>query len=354
MNLIPMNPVPRNGPSRRADRRFRRIRGFRVFRGFRLGGLVVASLLPIVLAAGCTSAPPAAAPRAPEAKPAGAADVTAPPKKPDQSCGDPTASLRPGAQPQPGQMPANTTMARIAQRGKLIVGVDQNTYKVGYRDPFTGRIEGFDIDMARAIAQAIFGDPNKIQLRALTSAQRIPALAKGDVDIVVRTMTISCDRLKEVNFSTTYYLANQRILVRKNSGVTSIAALGGKRVCATKGSTSLYAIATAPSKPKAVQVADWTDCLVMLQQNQVEAVSTDDVILAGMAAQDRYTQVVGPTIKAEPYGVAIPLANTDMVRFVNGVLDQVRTNGTWTASYDKWLAGLLGPAPTPPAPAYRG
>jgi polar amino acid transport system substrate-binding protein len=318
--------------------------------------LVAIAAAVLMAVAGCgTAAPPDSANvQVNEPRPGGAKDVTKAPKSASESCGDPTASLRPtGSLPAPGQMPSGTTMQRIAQRGKLIVGVDQNTYKVGFRDPFTGTIEGFDIDIARSVAQAIFGDPNKIQLRALTSAQRIPALKSGDVDIVVRTMTITCDRLKDVNFSSVYYQANQRILVKKNSGINGVAGLAGKRVCATESSTSLATIAAVSSKPKAVSVTDWTDCLVMLQQDQVEAVSTDDTILAGMAAQDRYTQVVGPPIAAEPYGIAIPLKNTDMVRFVNGVLQKIRTDGTWTSSYNRWLAGLLGPAPAPPQPRYR-
>ena len=287
--------------------------------------------------------------------PAGAAPATASsgPAAPD--CGDVEAGLRPPSSlPGPGQMPAGSTMARILQRGKLVVGVDQNTLNMGFRDPFTSQIQGFDIDMARTVAQAIFGTPDAIQLRALTSDQRIPALQNGDVDIVVRTMTITCDRLQQVNFSTVYYDAKQRILVKKNSGIGGADQLAGKRVCATKGSTSLNTVLGLPSKPTGIGVTDWTDCLLMLQQGQVDAVSTDDVILAGMAAQDRYTEVVGAPLADEPYGMAIPKQNEDFVRFVNGVLERVRTTGTWTASYQRWLGGLLpGATPAPPAPRYR-
>jgi polar amino acid transport system substrate-binding protein len=270
-------------------------------------------------------------------------------------CGDVLASARPlSPLPAPGQMPAGSTMAKIAQRGKLVVGVDQNTLNMGFRDPFTGQLQGFDIDMARAVASALLGDPNAIQLRAITSDQRIPALQKGDVDLVVRTMTITCDRRTQVAFSSEYYEAQQRILVKKNAGIGGADQLAGKRVCATKGSTSLATVQALPAKPTAVAVTDWTDCLVLLQQGQVDAVSTDDVILAGMAAQDRYTEIVGASLAPEPYGIAVPKDNVDMVRFVNGVLDQVRANGTWAASYDHWLGDLLpGPAPAPPAPRYQ-
>jgi polar amino acid transport system substrate-binding protein len=271
-------------------------------------------------------------------------------------CGDPLASLAPsGPLPEPGRMPPGSTMERIVARGKLVVGVDQNTYNFGFRDPFTGQIQGFDVDMARAVAGALFGDPSRIQLRALTSEQRIPAVRDGAVDIVVRTMTITCERKREVNFSAVYYDASQRLLVKRDSGITGAGDLAGKRVCATKGSTSLSHVASLPAQPVPVSVADWTDCLVMMQQRQVDAVSTDDVILAGLAAQDRYTEVVGEPLADEPYGMAIPRQDTDFVRFVNAVLEKIKSDGTWTGAYRHWLGDLLpGPVPDPPEPRYAG
>ncbi|MFD2416774.1 glutamate ABC transporter substrate-binding protein [Amycolatopsis pigmentata] len=273
-----------------------------------------------------------------------------------EDCGDPLASLAPsGPLPEPGRMPPGSTMDRIVARGKLVVGVDQNTYNFGFRDPFTGQIQGFDIDMARAVARALFGDPSRIQLRALTSEQRIPAVRDGAVDIVVRTMSITCERRREVSFSAVYYDASQRLLVKRDSGITGAADLAGRRVCATKGSTSLSHLASLPARPVPVSVADWTDCLVMMQQRQVDAVSTDDVILAGLAAQDRYTEVVGEPLADEPYGMAIPQQDTDFVRFVNGVLERIKADGTWTGAYRHWLGSLLpGPVPDPPEPRYAG
>lgn len=285
--------------------------------------------------------------------PAGATELTEPPEEPPAAdCGDPTASLRPGALPAPNALPAGSTMARIRAEGKLVVGVDQNTYQFGFRNPRTGNIEGFDIDMAKAITRAIFGTDRALQLRVLTSAQRIPALQAGDVDIVIRTMSINCARLQDVDFSSVYYQAGQRVLVKKASGYTGIDSLGGKRVCATDGSTSLHNIAAAASEPVPVQVSDWTDCLVMLQQNQVDAVSTDDTILAGLAAQDPFTQMVGEPFYNEPYGMAMPKGQPDFVRFVNAVIERMRTDGSWQAAYDHWLQALLGPA-SPPAAKYR-
>jgi polar amino acid transport system substrate-binding protein len=272
-------------------------------------------------------------------------------------CGDPTASLRPpAAMPAPGQMPSGSTMAKILAEGHLTAGVDQNTFLFGYRDPKTNTLDGFDIQMVRDVAKAIFGDPNKVVFKAITSAQRISVLQKpvsqGGVDLVARTFTISCARLQQVAFSTVYYQAQRKVLVQANSPVTSIADLGGKRVCATIGSDSLSQGQNDAKPPVPVAVNDWSDCLVLLQQGQVDAVSTDDTILAGMRAQDPNTKIVGGSIAPEPYGLAFPKSSTDFVSFVNGVLQHIRTDGEWTQTYDKWLGNRLGPTPAPPQPAY--
>jgi polar amino acid transport system substrate-binding protein len=266
-----------------------------------------------------------------------------------------TASLRPTTPlPAPGAMPAGSFMKTIQDRkpGRLIVGVDQNTYPMGFVNPSTGTFEGFDVDMLHQVAQAIFGDPNAIQFKAITSAQRIPEVQSGDVDIVARTMTITCPRWQQVDFSTEYLHAGQKVLVPIASTATSLNDFGGKKVCAVTGSTSIDTIRAAPTKPIPVTEKDWTDCLVDLQQQTVAAVSTDDTILAGLAKQDPTTKVVGNAITAEPYGMAIKQGNEDFVRFVNAVLAQVRANGTWTQLYNTWLSSL-GPAPTPPVAIYK-
>ncbi|MFC5285831.1 glutamate ABC transporter substrate-binding protein [Actinokineospora guangxiensis] len=265
---------------------------------------------------------------------------------------DPTSSLRPDGLPAAGQMPDGSTMREIQQRGRLIAGVDQNTYLFGFRDPTSNALEGFDIDRAREIAAAIFGDPKKVQFRVLTSAQRVPALESGEVDVVVRTMTATCERWEQINFSAIYYVAAQRLVVDRASEITSIDQLGGERVCAAKGSTSLNRLRELPSPPELVAVDNWTDCLVLMQQGQVEGVSTDDTILAGMVAQDPNLKMVGDPIGQEPYGIGIPKQNEDMVKFVNAVLEKSISSGGWTTSWQKWLAQAGGRA-TPPTLRYR-
>jgi polar amino acid transport system substrate-binding protein len=250
----------------------------------------------------------------------------------------------------PSEVTPGSYMAKIRARGYLIAGVDQSTYHFGYLNPLDGQIEGFDIDMVRAVARAIFGDPGKVQFKAISDAQRIPAITSGSVDIVAHTMTITCARLASVDFSSVYFDAHQRVLVPGNSAAAGgLADLGGQKVCATQGSTSAATIENYPVHPKitAVQVPFWTDCLVLLQQDEVAAVSTDDAILYGLQAQDPFTKVVGPNLEDEPYGLAMSRQHPDFVRFVNAVLAKDESDGDWESSYKHWVspAGAAPPAP---------
>ena len=128
-------------------------------------------------------------------------------------------------------------------------------------------------------------------------------------------------------------------------------------MCGPADSTSIQNL-VKPGMPRHIEiwaVQDMTDCLVMLQQNQVDAISTDDAILVGLQAQDPNTQIAtGPSFSSEPYGMAISKSHTDFTKFVNGVLAQVRAGGTWTQIYDHWLLPHIpGPAPAPPPANYK-
>jgi polar amino acid transport system substrate-binding protein len=300
--------------------------------------------------AGCTSGVGADGRAAPAAAATGTAGTTSTAAAP--AC-DPRASRRPaGALPAPGHMPAGSFMDTIVKRGRLLLGTSQDTLLFSSRNPFTGGVEGFDIDMARQVAAALFGDPSRVQLVVIPNSQRIPAVRSGRVDLVAETMTITCERLQMVDFSTVYYQAGQKVLVPRNSTAKSIADLGNKRVCAAAGSTSLANLAKEPSHPIGVAAVTQAECLVRFQEGTVDAISTDDTILAGLAAQDPYAKVVGPAFTDEPYGMAIAQAHPDFTRFVNAVLERERADGTWASLYRKWPGQVFGPAPAPPAARY--
>lgn len=266
----------------------------------------------------------------------------------DKDCEEPTASLRP-VSADAADLP---NVEEIRARGRLVVGLDTGSNLMSFRDPATGTVAGFDVDIAHEIARDLFGDPDRLDIRILTSANREQALQDSKVDVVVKTMTITCERRERVAFSTEYLEAHQRILVVKGSGITSIDDLADKRVCVARGTTSLTRLQNLVPEATIVTVPMWADCLVVLQQRQVDAVSTDDTILAGLASQDPYLEIVGESIGQEPYGVGINKEREDLVRFVNGTLERIRRDGTWTRLYDRWLSVLGRPA-SPPTAVYE-
>ena len=306
-----------------------------------------------ILLAGCShteSLKVAAIPTLPPPTPVGMNQLPPePPLPPDDASADCnlTASLRPFAT----KAEADAAVTDIRARGRLIVGLDIGSNLFSFRDPITGEITGFDVDIAGEIARDIFGSPTHVEYRILAAEERVTALQKSEVDVVVKTMTITCDRRKLVNFSTVYLDANQRILAPRDSSIMRVADLSGKRVCVARGTTSLHRIRQIVPPPVIVSVVNWADCLVAMQQREIDAVSTDDSILAGLVEEDPYLHIVGPNMATQPYGVGVNLNNPGLVRFVNGTLERIRRDGTWNTLYRKWLT-VLGPAPAPPVPRY--
>jgi len=249
---------------------------------------------------------------------------------------------------------------------RLIIGVDQNSYRWGYRDPNNtddgSDLEGFDIDLARRIAKEILGSEKDVQFRAVPTNQRIPAIKSGKVDMVVRTMTISCKRLDEVAFSDPYFVTGQQVLAPKAS--TDIKgydkkSLAGKKICSATGSTGLDTLEADKESGKLAAsvtiktVPNQLDCLVRLQLGQVDAVVTDGALAASQAAQDPTVQLKGKTFTNEYYGVAMKKGSDDLIGRVNQILADYRTDG-WQASYNKWLSPTLGKdSPSSKAPEVR-
>ncbi|MCX5343546.1 glutamate ABC transporter substrate-binding protein [Streptomyces atratus] len=287
-------------------------------------------------------------------------------------CTDPEASLPPSSAGGP-------SIAKIKARGKLIAGVDQNSFSWGYRKPETdklensgtGKLEGFDIDLVRAIAKDILGDPDAVIFRAIPTNQRIAALENDKVDVVVRTMTINCSRLDQVSFSTAYFQAGQQVLAPKNSTITGFdKSLAGKRICTAEGSTAYEALERqsfgsvfkdehdgTEADEDRLTVPNQLDCLVRLQLGEVDAVVTDNALAAGQAAQDPAVELKGDKpFTTEYYGVATKRGANDLVARVNQVLVDYRRGGAdspWMVSYRKWLEAGLPGISAPPAPKYR-
>ncbi|MGW5495226.1 glutamate ABC transporter substrate-binding protein [Streptomyces olivaceoviridis] len=326
--------------------------------GVAVMAVLCALALAFVLLLPCTQQAPD------DARPAGHKAVTGTQARAD-GCVDAEAHERTPAPSGADGPTIDAIKARTGAKRKLIVGVDQNSYRWGYRNPNTegARLEGFDIDLVHRIAEDILGDPDAVQFKAIPTNQRIPAIEDGRVDMVVRTMTITCDRLEHVAFSAPYFKTGQQVLAPKSSPITGYdASLAHKKVCTAAGSTALAKLEAdrkggrlPATTDLSTTVPNQLDCLVRLQLGEVDAVVTDGALAASQAAQDPTVELKGAPFTTEYYGVAMKKDAGDLVRRVNRVLVDYRAHG-WQTSYDDWLSATLGKdsaASKPPAPQYR-
>lgn len=372
-----------------------------------LASALMAAAMMATLLAGCASAPPAAigdvtipTPTPPATMaPASGTPAPVPPGNPTCPNGNPVNASVPAMSPMPvpGHMPADSTMAAIRARGYLLAGVDQDEFDWSYPNPSPAASAspgeaylGFDIDLLHALARAIFGNgkANAIRFVPVTQDFRLGAANEGIVDVVADSITITCGRKDQVRFSVDYLDAAQELLVPRDVDTISVTTspgappringldrpkLGPGKVC-TIGTTTSVANLTSLAKADGFRVVlalNWSDCLLMLQQGQVQAFSTDNTILGGIAGEDPYLKVVGQPFSHEPHGLAFPLHdpsspdNAQFVSFANGVIlgleahkhggycPEVQTPedvSCWAALYRTWVEAGLTPGRVPPPP----
>ena len=237
-------------------------------------------------------------------------------------------------------------MGRIQAAGEIKIGVKYDVPPFGFKNPQTDEIEGFDVDFGTAIAEKLGVEPNFIEA---ISDNRIPFLQDGTVDIVLSTMTINAERAQEIGFSEPYYVARGRILVPSDSDIAGIDDLAGKKVCTALGST--YEATLKEQAPDAdLRLVDsYSECLELVQNGAVDAVSTDDVILTGMIIQDDSLKLTeGDPLTTEPYGAGLPQDDAEFKEFVDGVLEEYKSGGGWTEAYEKWVGQYTGEQQEPP------
>lgn len=237
-----------------------------------------------------------------------------------------------------GETTDSAAIAKIKERGKLLVGVKYDTRLFGLKDPASGNVEGFDIDISKAVAKHILGDENAIELKEVTSKTRIPMLNNGEIDMVVATMTITEERKKEVDFSDVYFQAGQSLLVKKGSSITGLESVTkDTKILGSKGATSIKNIKEKVPGVTVLEFDNYQDAFAALKAGQGDALTTDDAILYGMASQDENYEVVGEPFTDEPYGIAVQKGNTDVVQAINDTLAELRSNGEYDAIYTKWI-----------------
>jgi glutamate transport system substrate-binding protein len=248
------------------------------------------------------------------------------------------------------QFPADTTMGRLQEAGEIKIGVKYDVPPFGFKNPQTGAVEGFDVDLGKAIAEELGVEANLVEA---ISDNRIPFIQDGTVDLVLSTMTINAERAAEIGFSNPYFIAKGRILVPKDSDIQGIDDLGGRKVCTALGSTYEETLKTQAPDADLRLVDAYSECLELLQNGAVDAISTDDVILTGMIIQDDSLQLVGDELTVEPYGAGFKKDDAEFAEFVNGVIDEYKSSGAWQESYDNWLGQYTGEQQSPPTETHE-
>lgn len=254
------------------------------------------------------------------------------------ACGDKGGDTgAPGASPLIGK----------ATAGTLKFGVKGDQPGLGLQ---TGSAyEGFDIEIAKIIAKGLGGDPAKAQFVTTVSANREPFIQQGTVDIVVATYTINDDRKKKVNFAGPYYVAGQDLLVPVASTITGPESLDGKKVCSVTGSTPAKRIKSDYPKAQLQEFDTYSKCVEALASGAVDAVTTDDIILAGYAAQSQWAgkfKVVGKPFSTEPYGIGVKKEDKAGCEKINEILKAAAADGSYKKAWDDTLGKSGTPAPT--------
>jgi putative glutamine transport system substrate-binding protein len=238
------------------------------------------------------------------------------------------------------------SLETVKQRGKLIVGVKYDVQLFGFLNPETNKVEGFDVEMARAVAQRIFGNPDAIEFKEAVSKNRIPYLDEGVVDVVFSTMTANEERAKQIEFSDCYYVAGQSLLVPASSSIASVKDLAGKAVGTAKGSTSEKNIRAAAPDAKIELFDSYSEAVQAMQSGRVDAVTTDDIILYGFQKlnTDKF-KVVGGQFTQEPYAAGVKKGNIALLNEVNAALRDLKQSGKWAELYKTWISSTEVPVP---------
>jgi glutamate transport system substrate-binding protein len=232
------------------------------------------------------------------------------------------------------EFPAGTTMADLQEAGEITIGVKYDVPPFGLNNPQTGEVEGFDVDLGNYIADRLGVEP---VFREATSDNRIPLLVDGTIDLILSTMTITEERDLEIDFSEPYYVANGDVLVPEGSDIQSLDDLNGNTVCTALGSTYQETIKKEAPDAQLRLVDLYSECFDQVQTGQVDAVSTDNVILTGMTIQDDSLQLLDLDYTTEPYGAGITEGDTEMKQFVDESVAEFIDSGTWQETYDEWV-----------------
>jgi glutamate transport system substrate-binding protein len=252
-----------------------------------------------------------------------------------------------GPNPSPAPVPGATP------NGRLTIGIPFDQPGIGLKDGTSYR--GFDVETATYVAKALGVPESNITWKEATGATREQLLTSGQVDLVFSTYSITDARKQVVDFAGPYFLAHQDLLVRRNeTEITGPETLNGKDLCSVPGTTSAANVLQRyQGRIRLKELPKFSDCVQALADSQVDAVTTDDVILAGYAAEPQYRgqlKVVGKGFSDESYGVGIRKGNTALRDQANAALKQYVADGSWSRALGITVAPSGYRIPDPPNP----
>lgn len=230
----------------------------------------------------------------------------------------------------------------VRQKREITWGIRADTRLFGITNIKTGRTEGFEIDLARALTRQMLGRKAKVNFFTTTANTRIPLLKNHNVDAVLATMTITPERAKEVDFSKSYFPAGSSLLVPESSKVTNVRQLNHQTVLAVKGTTAVDDIKKFAPQAHVLQYDDYGQAMSALKSRQGVALTTDNGLLAGIAKENPGYKLVGGVYANDPYGIAVNKGQTQMVHHINKALDELKRNGTYSRLIEKWFTGIPG------------
>jgi glutamate transport system substrate-binding protein len=226
--------------------------------------------------------------------------------------------------------------------GNITIGIKYDQPGLGQKDGET--FKGFDVDVARYVAKELGYEENEIVFKETPSAQRETAIQGGQVALIFATYSITDARKEKVSFAGPYFIAGQDLLVRADdTSITGPDALTGKKLCSVKGSTSAQKVKDKYPGVQLQEFGTYSECVAALVSKGVDALTTDNTILAGYAAQDQYKgklKVVGQTFSEERYGVGIKKGDTATCEKINTAIQKMVDDGAWQKAVDD----NLGPA----------
>ena len=243
-----------------------------------------------------------------------------------------------------------TTMARLQQEGAVTIGTKFDQPLFGLKN-LEGKPEGFDVEIAKLIAGEMGISADSIEWIETVSANREPFIQQDKVDFVVATYTINDERKQVVDFAGPYYEAGQDIMVAKGNpeGIGGPDDLAGKKVCSVTGSTPAENIRENYPEADLTEFDVYSKCAEALKNGQVQAVTTDNVILLGLISQDEESfELVGEPFTKEPYGIGLKKGDTEFRNFINDTLQKAYDDGRWLAAWDATAGKVAPEKPTPP------